>query len=154
MKLQIFGIDAGAPDYCDIEEADDMETAARNVFALVSDDIVFSSDAIIEMIRDIRKGVSGVLYPAAPSAANSGTEIAVDGDTWTISISSAYIDENDEVSGYDNVRWKGVFEAVTEEQFTTDTFHPDTVIIADGDYDALLRKDAVHDFRITRLLNK
>lgn len=154
MKLQIFGIDAGDPDLCDIEEAGDMEAAARSVFALVSDDIVFSSDAIIEMIRDIRKGMSGVLYPAAPSAANSGTEIAVDGDTWTISISSAYIDENDEVSGHDHVRWSGVFEAVTEDQFTTDAMDLETVIVVNGDGDALLRKDAVHDFRITRHFNK
>lgn len=153
MKLQIFGIDAGDPAYCDIEEADDMEAAARNVFALESDDLVFSSAAIIEMIHDIRNGVSGILDPAAPSAANSGTEISVDGDTWTISISSAYIDENDEVSGYDNVRWSGVFEAVTEDEFTTDALYSDTVFVVSGD-DALLRKDAVYDFRIARHFNK
>lgn len=135
MVLNIFSINTGDPSdpVHELEDGDDIRDAARGITALVSDDLVISSAALITLIEDALAAQSGIHDPAVPSAVNCGMEISAKDREWTVTVSNAYVQEDGTVAGDDHILWSATFTAVTDEN----AVDPDVRTLITGDRDPL-----------------
>lgn len=126
MMLSIFSINTGDPSEPAhvLDDGDDIRDAARGITALVSDDLVISSAALIELIDDAMAAQFGIHVPEVPSPHDSGIEIFVDGREWSVVACNA---------DFDFIRWSATFTAVTDE----DAINPDVRTLITGDRDPL-----------------